>query len=199
MPVSEGPLEESVYDNPSAPGLFPVSAVQPESPSPAPLSTAPGFGGTPGNDGQAPEQVEPQDQEDPLPEFDSRWQDEFEGLLYIGALTEEFTWLGHRIVIRTLTTEEMAEIALASKPYLGTEAELKAYQAGVVAASVVTVDGVPLPAPLTTAPGDTPFSNRFRYVWKNWRPPVLDAIYQRYVSLEIKVREVIEAMGNHSG
>lgn len=200
MPVDDVPLEESVYDNPGGNVRKGPSTVHPTSPRPAPSSqTAPeDFGGTSGEDGaQAPESTEKP--EAPLPEFDSRHVEEFRGLLYVGALTDRFEWLGHTFVIRTLTTGELAEIALAVKNYQDSDAVLKVYQAGVVAACVVSVDGQSMPIPITSDPNDTAFNNRFQYVMRSWFPPVLDAIYQRYYALEIQVRQVIEAMGNPFG
>ena len=195
MPVQGDTPDEAAYGTTEGFAPYDPRAVQPTS-SPAPSSEPPGsVGGTSGADGEQAGDTDP----DPLPEFDARYQEEFEGLLYIGALTKTFTWLGHEFHIRTLTTGELAEVALAAKPYDDSEASMKAYQTGVVAASIVTVDGKPLPAPITTDPGDTPFLNRFRYVHNRWFPPVIDAVYEQCFGLEIKVREVIEAMGNRSG
>lgn len=204
MPLpEERPLEESVYDSPhqaSRMASFDPETVQPASTSPAPSSTAPGIGGTQGADGeQTGADQEPGPQAEELPKFDQRFTEEFNGLLFVGALTDTFTWLGHEFVIRTLTTGELAEVALAVKKYGDTDAALKVWQAAVVAACVMTVDGRPMPLPLTNDPNDTEFLNRFRFVMRSWFPPTLDAVYQRYYNLELTVRRVIEAMGNHSG
>lgn len=193
MPVPSETPDEAAYGTTEGFAPYDPAAVQPTS-SPAPSSDPGTVGGTSGADSQ-----EAGAQEDPLPEFDPRFREEFEGLLYIGALTETFTWLGHQFQIRTLTTGEVLEVALAAKPYEGTEGADKSYQAAVVAACVMSIDGKPMPAPITKDPGDTPFLNRFRYVLEHWYPTVLDAVYERYYRLEITVREVIDAMGNRSG
>lgn len=139
--------------------------------------------------------------EGPLPEFDPRWRDEFAGLMYLGALSKEFTWLGHRISIRTLRSAELVATALLTKPYAETDGYLKACQGAIVAACVVRADGRPLPGvPLLTDAGvDGVLETNFRYVMDNWFPPVLDRVYQEYVELELLVRRVIEAMGKASG
>lgn len=190
-------MEESVYDRPPTGSMKPYDPadVQPTSPSPAPSSTAPDFGDTPGED--VTESRE-QDRE-PLPEFDPRWKDEFRGLVYLGALSDEFDWLGHHFKIRTLTTGELAEVALIAKPYAGSEAALKAWQAAIVAACIVSVDGNPIAVPLTSEVDDTLVRSKFRFVMEKWFPPILDVVYNRYVGLEYTVREVIEAMGKASG
>lgn len=171
-------------------------SVQPTSSRPSPSSSTPGdTGGTSGADVQA-EEEQPKEA---LPEFDSRYVDEFEGLMYLGALVDDFEWMGHKFRIRTAKTDELAEAALLVKPYQGTDVEMKVYQVAVVAASVLSVDGRPLPAPISSDPADTALSNRFRYVMSNWYGPTIDAVYQRYYELELRARQVLEAMGNRSG
>jgi len=132
-------------------------------------------------------------------EFDPKFREDFEGLLYIGKLTDTFDWLGHRFVIRTLTTDEILEVGLIHKEYAGSLADAKAYQAAVVAACVESVDGRSLPIPLSNHPEDTSLINKFRFVNSSWFPPTLDAIYERYLLLEAKVARVIESMGKVSG
>ena len=209
MPLEDEPLEEAGYDRPApardTTGMrsYDPADVQPTSPRPAPSSSAPGFGDTLGADvtesGQQDQQDPEQDQQQPLPEFDPRWRDEFRGLTFLGALSDEFEWLGHRFKIRTLTTGELAEVALIAKPYAESEAALKAWQPAPVAACVVTVDGQDLVVPLTSEVNDTHVRAKFRYVMDKWFPPVLDVIYTRYIGLEYTAREVLEAMGKASG
>jgi len=194
MPLENDPsLESALYDQPRVGVTSSESeSIQPES-SPAPSSNPGNVGDTPGADG-TPEPGEDEPQV-PLPEFDERYRNEFEGLTFVGALTDSFTWVGHSFHIRTLTTGEMAEAALLAKPYIGTEAQLKALQAAMVAGCVISVDGQPVSIPLTSEPGDTEMAAKFRYVMAKWFPPVLDVIYQRYIGLEMQVREVLDAMG----
>lgn len=142
---------------------------------------------------QAPSDDTPEPES--LPEFDPRYTEEFEGLLYLGYLTRDFVWAGHKFSIRTLTTDEVLEVALLVKPYQGTLADAKAYQAAMCAACVVKVDERPLPAPITMDPSDTPLSNRFEFVRRSWYPLTLDAVYEEFLRLEQTVTEVIAAMG----
>src|SRR5690242_12591575 len=83
-------------------------------------------------------------------------QEPFEGMLFLGRLTQTFTYVGHEFVIRTLTTDEVLEIGLLVKPYNGTLGEVKAYQAATVASCVERLDGRPLPLPITSDSYDTP-------------------------------------------
>lgn len=130
--------------------------------------------------------------------FDPRVSEPFEGLLYLGRLTDTFEAYGHRFAIRTLSTAEVLEIGLLHKPYRDSLSDVKAYQAALVAACVVSVDGKPLPLPVTSEAFDTSLLNRFEFVKRSWFPPLLDVIYERYLNLEAEVDLVLTAMGNPS-
>lgn len=134
-----------------------------------------------------------------LPAFDPRYREDFEGLMYLGKLTDTFDWMGHRFTIRTLVTDEILEVGIVHKPYVGSLADVKAYQAAVVAACVESVDGRPISIPLTNNDEDTSLRNKFNYVRRNWFPPVLDVIYEKYLLLEVRVSEVLDAMKKASG
>ena len=136
---------------------------------------------------------------EPLPTFDERVKQDFEGLMYLGYLEDEFTWAGHRFRIRTLYSGEIIEAGLLHKPYRGSLADAKAYQAAIVAACTVSVDGHPMPIPITNEPTDTALRNRFNYVMKKWFPPTLDAVYEQYLLLESRVLKVLDAMGKAPG
>lgn len=164
------------------------------SPAPTPSSTAP-------EDTEAHRvtDAEVSEPDEPLPEFDPRVREDFEGLMYLGKLTHPFDWLGHKFVIRTMTTGEILEAGLIHREYVGTVADVRAYQACVVAACVVSVDDKHPPYPLTSADGETLLRTRFNYVIDKWFPPTLDKVYNEYLVLEARVEAVIEAMGKAPG
>jgi hypothetical protein len=185
------------YEPPTTPEV-----IQP-TPSPAPSSDAPGFGGTSGTDDEQPVDPDgaPQEQQDaaPLPEFDEKYKEPFTGLLYLGRLQKTFTKWGHVFVVRTVTSEQMAEIGLIVREYLGTPVENAVYQSAVVAACVVTVDGQPLPGTILVDDTMELTQVKFPYVLRNWMPPLREEIYNECFSLEIESRKVLEAMGKASG
>lgn len=194
------PVEDAAWDDP-APGPVQVPPVEVTDTVPrGPSVTTPDLDLEPHRDPveDASDDGEEAPDDEPLPEFDPKVRQDFDGLLFLGKLEDEFYWLGHRFVIRTLVTDEILEVGLLHKQYAETLADVKAYQAAVAAACVVTVDGKPLPQPLSVDPSDTALRNRFDYVRKSWYPSVLDQVYQRYLMLEGKVDAVIEAMGNPS-
>lgn len=137
--------------------------------------------------------------EDSLPSFDPKHRLDFEGLLYLGHLTDEFIWMGHRFTIRTITTNEYLEIALLHRRFAGTIGDVRAYTTAVVAACLVLADGQDIPLPLERTTRDVSLEYRFRYISEHWYPWIIDAIYERFQQLEGRVEQVMEAMGKASG
>lgn len=147
--------------------------------------------------GEASGKSAPPEQEDLS--FDERHRLDFEGLLYLGYLTDEFVWMGHKFSIRTITTNEYLEVALLHRKFQSTIGDIRAYTAAIVAACLVTVDGQDLPLPLDRLVKDVSLEYRFRYVTDHWYPWVIDAVYERFQELESKVESVMESMGKASG
>ena len=139
-----------------------------------------------------------QPEQDAPEEFDQRVREPFEGLLFLGRLTKTFSWLGHTFEIKTLNTDEVLDVAIVTKSWEGTLGHTKAYQAAVVGACVLSVDGRPLPIPITNDPLDTGVRTRFDYVRRSWFPPVLDYVYEQFLLLESDVQRALEAMGKAS-
>lgn len=140
------------------------------------------------------------EQGQPLPSFDLRYSDDFEGLLYLGALTKSFSWLGHTFVIRTLTQDEILTVPILIKPWAGTMGEPKSYTTAMAALSVVSVDDKELPMPIGDGQGDYAWAyQRFNYAKANWFQFTIDKIYTEYLVLEGKAQAVVEAMEKASG
>lgn len=136
------------------------------------------------------EEKEPREQP---PEFDPRFRQDWEGLTYVGYLTKKLTFLGHRFTIKTIDVDTILQIGMMHAPYVGTIADLKAYQALLMAGSIVTVDGKPLAIPL--GEDDTSLEARFNVILR-WFPATLDHLYTEYMGLETRVDEIIDAMQN---
>lgn len=136
----------------------------------------------------------------PLPVFDRRYEEDFEGLIYLGALTNSFTWLGHGFVIRTLTQGELLIVALLIKKWAGTLGEQKAYVTALAALATMSVDGKSLPTPVGDGDGEFAWAyQRFNYAQMNWFQFTIDKIYSEYLALEAKANAVIDAMEKASG
>lgn len=130
-------------------------------------------------------------------ELDTRYLQDFEGLLYLGALQDEFPWMGHTFSIRTLTVDETLEIGLLVKRYEGTIGENRAFLTATVAAALERVDGRAVHSPL--GPQDSVLEDKFRYVRQGWYSWTIDRVYNQLMALEARVAQIVEAMGEVSG
>lgn len=126
------------------------------------------------------------------------WHQELHGLLVLGYLTGTFEWVGHKIMIRTLTTDEELIVAALVKEWGDTVGAAKAYATALVAMSVMSVDGQSLPMPLGDTGGTMQGAiERFRYA-RRWYPTTIDIIYNRYLELELEVQRVMTGLGKAS-
>jgi hypothetical protein len=148
----------------------------------------------PGSMNAEPEQA-PEPEPEPLPEFDPRCREEFDGLMFIGALSTTVKFAGHKFEIRTVSDDDTLNIGIVVKPWNDTIAAQRAFALATVAAGLVTIDGKQLPYPITNDPDDTWLRNRFEWCRQNLYPPVTDKLFQEMSLLESQVDGVIDAMG----
>lgn len=179
------------------------------------LQLPPEFVATPGpwrpGDGKGAPAAEPQEaagtaepaEEIPAPEgppeFDEKHRMKFRGMLYVGALTDQFELFGHSFTIATPSETERLQIGLVMQPYQATMTAEIAYQNALVAAYLVDIDGRKLPEPITTDPKDVALLHRFKWVTNNLRRVVVNALFDRCLMLDKQVDEVLAAMGKASG
>jgi hypothetical protein len=128
-----------------------------------------------------------------------QWRADLDGLLELGALSGSFTWCGHRLVIKTLSTDEELIAAVLMKEFGDTVGGPKAYATSIACLALQFVDDQPLPAPL----GETGSKHQWaqeRFRWaRRLYPPTIDAIYDAYLELERRQRKVLEELGKSSG
>jgi hypothetical protein len=130
--------------------------------------------------------------------LDPRYKDDFNGLMFLGYLTDEFDWAGHRFSIRTLNTDAMLEVALWCKKYEATIADSRAYATAVVAASIELLDGRPLYRTLGPG-GDNAKDLELRIaVVRRWFRWTIDYVYSRSLELERRVDELVSLLGKAS-
>ena len=130
---------------------------------------------------------------------DAGWRADLTGLLTLGCLSGWFDWCGHRIAIRTLTTDEELIVAQLIREYEGGLGSAKAYATAVAGLCVESVDRQPMPVPLGEHP-NRPYQwalQRFNYA-RRWYPPTIDAIFDVFLQLEIRQKAVITELGKAS-
>lgn len=127
------------------------------------------------------------------------WQEDFTGLLSLGALHGWFDWCGHRIAIRTLTTDEELLVAQLIREFEGGMGGMKAYATATSGLCVEAIDHQPMPVPLGEHPNQAYkwALERFNYA-RRWFPPTIDAILDAYLQLETRQREVMANLGKAS-
>jgi hypothetical protein len=127
------------------------------------------------------------------------WQEDFSGLLFLGSLQAWFDWCGHRIAIRTLTTDEELLVAQLIREFEGGMGGMKAYATATAGLAVEAIDHQAMPAPLGEHPNGTYkwALERFNYA-RRWYPPTIDAILDAYLQLEGRQREVMAGLGKAS-
>jgi len=130
---------------------------------------------------------------------EAAWREDFTGLLRLGAIRGWFDWCGHRIALRTLTTDEELLVAQLTREFETGIGATKAYATAICGLAVEAIDRRPMPVPLGEDP-DMPYKwalERFNYA-RRWYPPTIDAIFGAYLLLEVRQREVMTALGKSS-
>jgi hypothetical protein len=133
------------------------------------------------------------------PHDEGAWREDFAGLLVTGALRGWFEWCGHRIALRTLTTDEEILVGQLTREFEGSIAGTKAYATAIAGLCAEAIDHQPMPVPLGEHPNQ-PYKwalERFNYA-KRWYPPTIDAIFEAYLRLEARQRDVLAGLGKSS-
>ncbi len=138
------------------------------------------------------------DQGNVLPTFSPEHREDFEGLLYLGALTHSFSWLGHRFRLRSLNTDQMLAVTMLTREFDQSMGQGLAYKAAMVACATVSVDGKDLPIPIGSSDDVYAWARaRFDHCVR-WFPQTIEAVYAEYMVLDAKIDEVMVAMGKAS-
>lgn len=145
-----------------------------------------------GDDEAEYEDEEIPDNEPFFPIFDTKWQQAFEGLAYIGHLESKVEIPYHTFTVRTLTVGEKIKIAELIKDLEGSLGYARAYRAAVAAAGTVLVDGQPL---LVGSRKIDSISQKYQYMIDNWHDFVIDILYEKINELEGNVLKVLEELG----
>lgn len=170
----------------------------------APLLGPPPSSGAPGPIQEPPTQPGPDDQQPDevdhgVQEFDPRYKEPFNGLLYLGRLEDTVTIWGHSFRLVTPSQLEKLEAGVVHKPYIDTVASEIAYTTILVSSYLVEIDGQPLPIPITHDTKKNGVAERFAWVGENLRGAVIDELFSRCMILEAQVSQVLQTMGKAQG
>ncbi len=123
----------------------------------------------------------------------------FASLLTCGRRTKTLKVLDHTVVVQTLNCDDDLRIGLFVKNYEGSIGDQRAYQVGVAAAGIRTIDGVPLVQTLfEAADEDALFEERVNKVKKMY-PTVVQRIYRAVIDAEKEFVELVDKLGKSNG
>lgn len=135
---------------------------------------------------------------DSFEDLDPRIREAVEGLLYLGAISDEFEFCGHSFGLRTLRAGEEIAAGKAIESYRDTLKEADAWSVAQVGLALVHVDGDENFCP-QAGPDPVAFAKaRYNYLSKNWYMPTIDFLFHAYGSLVQKQIEALEAIRNLS-
>lgn len=138
--------------------------------------------------------MENQDQSTPLDEFPPQVRQDVEGLLFLGALSDEANFCGHSWGLRTLKAGEELAASKAIEPYMQTAKAADAWSAAQVGLALTHVDGEDDFCP-PAGPNSIAFAKaRFQYVTDNWYQPTIDYLFGVYARLLDRQLEAYRAL-----
>jgi hypothetical protein len=134
-------------------------------------------------------------QVNPFEDFDPQVQQDVEGLIHLGALSNTVEFCGHEFTFRTLRIgEEIAAAAAIPETVRGTLKEAHAYATATIGLSLEIVDGDDAFCPQAGPDEDAYAKARYNYVKKRWYWPTVDFLYSEYTKLLERQLDAIRAM-----
>lgn len=130
----------------------------------------------------------------PLEEFPSQVRADVEGLIYLGAISDEVEFCGHSFGLRTLRAGEEMAAALAADPFMKTAKAAEAWASAFAGLALTHVDGDDEFCP-QAGPDKKAFARaRFAYITDNWFQPTIDHLFACYARLLDRQVEAVRAM-----
>lgn len=123
----------------------------------------------------------------------------FASLLTCGRRTKTVKVLDHVVVVQTLNCDDDLRIGLWAKPYVDSLGEQRAYQIGVAAAGIRSIDGRPFVATLYEGADESAlFDEKAAKVSKMY-PHAVQRIYRAVLDAEKEFVSLVERLGKSSG
>lgn len=122
----------------------------------------------------------------------------FQSLMTVGRRSKSIDVLGHTVVIQSLRVADDLRIGLWCKKYEETRGFQRAYQLGVCAAGIRTIDGKPLYESLTPSAEDEIFESKVEKL-QDYYPIVINQIYNSIIGLDAEFAELAMKLGKLKG
>ncbi len=122
----------------------------------------------------------------------------FASLLTCGRRSKTITIMDHSVVVQTLCGDDDLRIGMYVKDYQGSLGEQRAYQIGVVAAGIRSIDGKPMVQPLFETEADVLFDEKVAKVAQMY-PTVINKIYRAVMDAEKEFVELATKLGKLDG
>jgi hypothetical protein len=136
----------------------------------------------------------PEEENQDLSTFDPRYKDPFVGLLYLGSLKKTVKLYGHEFKIETPSQRARIEAGVLHKEFVNTLSAEIGWASLTVASYLQSVDGNPLPAPISTNLRDTGVSDRYDWVVDNLRQPVILALFEECLILDAAAQDALNEL-----
>jgi hypothetical protein len=134
------------------------------------------------------DELAPEEELDPLQAFPPEWQLTVTGLAFLGQLTDEFTFCGHRYTLKTLKPQEKISIGIVLQPTRNTLYEELAWQTAHVAVALTSIDGNTEFCPPSTKNLDDFVRGRIAFIADEktgWETPLVGYVWKRLQRLEL--------------
>lgn len=123
----------------------------------------------------------------------------FSTLLTCGRRSKTIKVMDHTVVVQTLNNDDDLRIGLWIKDYQGSLGEQRAYQVGVAAAGIRSIDGKPVVKTLfQEADQDALFAEKVAIVQKMY-PHATRRIYDAVIDAEKEFVQLVETLGKSNG
>ena len=123
----------------------------------------------------------------------------FASLLTCGRRSKTITLYDHTVVVQTLCADDDLRIGLWAKEYVGSMGEQRAYQVGVAAAGLRSIDGKPFVEGLYEQADESAlFDEKVKKVAAMY-PTVVNRIYRAVMEAEVEFVELTERLGKSDG
>lgn len=131
--------------------------------------------------------------DDSLQEQPEEYSENFVQLSQLGYLSDLVSWCGHQFQIKTLNTKEEIAASKLVRQYDDTLAQYKATLTSIVAASLISINGIPFLPYLGDVEFEAHIEQRFNRV-TDWFWPAIDFLAKEQAKLTERATKELEEL-----